>query len=134
MSSTGSALRNLFIGFFFAALWSGWRTHARYAGWRRTLGTVIENKCELRDAVNFDDVSRHMYASVIQYTTHDGKLRTYQDPFWSLTPAYAVGARVTLRYDPAAPDSVIIVGWRPYLACWCLSIAATVCLLFSLAA
>lgn len=132
--STAVALRVLGTALLAGAVSSYLARRSRYARWRRVPAIVIEIKREYREAVDFDDVARHMHATVFEYTDLNGHKARFQDPVWSIAAEYQRGDRVTLLCDPDAPGSLVIPGWRQYLLTLCLAVPAALLLIMSFAA
>lgn len=93
-----------------------------YSSWQITAtgvsgtGTVID----LEESSNEGSVA---YSPVIEFTATNDQTYTFTGGAASNPPAYAIGDRVALRYDPANPDNVRIDnpwnlwGWAAILGC-----------------
>jgi hypothetical protein len=72
----------------------------------RTAGTVVEMR-EVYDSEDGD----YTYRPIINYTDRRGAERTYTSATSSNPPAYEVGDRVELLYNPQKLDEVYINSW-----------------------
>lgn len=72
----------------------------------RTAGTVVE----MREVYDSDD-GDYTYRPIINYTDRRGEAHTYTSATSSNPPAYEVGDRVEILYNPQKSDEVYINSW-----------------------
>lgn len=74
-----------------------------YAGLREAVGQVVANERGRGSSMDDDG-----YRAVVRFETADGRQVEIQSRVRSNPPAFDVGERVTVRYDPAVPDNARI--------------------------
>jgi hypothetical protein len=83
----------------------------------RAEGTVID----LREETDLKNGRTHTFwKPVVEFTTADGRRLSFQDNTGSSPPAYEVGERVPVAYDPDNPSHARLATSETYLASWIL--------------
>ncbi|MCC7358926.1 MAG: DUF3592 domain-containing protein [Anaerolineales bacterium] len=101
------------------AAWYGYGSYTLTTSGRTVTGTVIENRV-------VSDSDGDTYKPVIEYEVN-GQTYAFESPNSASPPAYAVGERVTLRYNPDNPqDARINSLWELWLLPCLLGPAALV--------
>lgn len=75
-------------------------------------GVTARGRIVRHDTWRSDEGARYHHP-VATWTTQDGRACTHASRFGrgTIGPRFAVGAAVTVRYDPAKPQRFIIQGW-----------------------
>jgi len=102
----------LSAAFSLAAMISFLVRRKKMADWRRTQGTVIAVKKELRAD---SEGTSLMSSSVVEFRlVDDGRVVTFEDSIWSMPASHRVGQEVKVVYDPSNPASAMVAGYRQY--------------------
>ncbi len=126
--SLGRRIGYVLMGMFFmliSFILIGWGIYSykdkteNFASYKKTEGTVIRMR-EVPDSEH----AGITYAPVIKYKDALGKEFTYESKHSSDPPAYDIGEKVWLIYDPADPKEVYIDSFREK---WVLTIVLFLC-------
>ncbi|MFE1175950.1 DUF3592 domain-containing protein [Streptomyces sp. NPDC058773] len=85
-------------------------------------GWIVRNAARQRRS---DGAKRTFYYPVVAWTTEDGRTYEYEHSCGN-DAAFGVGAPVTVRYAPEAPDEFTIEGWAPDIPYGALTVGGAV--------
>jgi hypothetical protein len=79
-------------------------------------GTTAQGKVvaiSKQEMVSPNGQRRHLESAVVQFTTAQGMVMTVKDKVGSTSAPYKVGEKVTVAYEPTAPETALIAGSAP---------------------
>ncbi|MER6841975.1 DUF3592 domain-containing protein [Streptomyces platensis] len=85
-------------------------------------GWIVRNAARQRRS---DGAKRTFYYPVVAWTTEDGRTCEYESSYGN-DSGFGVGAPVTVRYAPEAPDEFTIEGWAPDIPYGALTVLGAV--------